>query len=561
VGLKSVFPPFVFLIFSNTILQAAPMLRLSSATIGPLAVASAGVTNNQTLEAFNAGDGSLNLKVDSSAPWITTTMGAQRNCRTILTAVGQTCSTIQVAINTTGLPAGVSTGFLTISDPNAIDAPQTVTVTVRVGTVSADAAPGGTPVDVAFATSSYIFAAPASQADWLSVESDAFGSFRFDYPSRIRFKPSAVMAQGTYTNSITISGGTNPADNQTIPVSMRVTTQPIAVPGVDRLRIHVAEGGPKLEWPISPSLAFTNPGAAALKVDTPSVTGAPWLKFEIADPYVANGFHFIVDPTGLAAGSNSGTIAFPTNSVNGTVSVPVDLTVVPKGPPLIYYQQVLNNATFVPGETVGQGDIVVIKGEQLSYSAFTFGPAPPLATKLGGVSVLVNGVAAPLFYTSYSQIAFQIPVDTALGNATIQAQRDDGSAGNKVSVQVAARAPRVIVVTNQNGSVNAQGNPAKAGEVITLWSIGLGGTSPFVGTGAAAPSAEPFARVTPNPSVAFGSSLSKVVANPQFAALAPGFAGLYQVNVVIPADSPKGAVSVQIGVADTASNSQIVYIQ
>src|SRR5262249_8977146 len=152
--------------------------------------------------------------------------------------------------------------------------------------------------------------------------------------------------------------------------------------------------------------------------------------------------------------------------------------------------------------------ILVVKGEQLSYSPFAFGQAPPLATKVGGTSVLVNGVAAPLFYTSYSQIAFQIPVDAAIGTAIIQVQREDGSAGNKASVEVAARAPRVIVVTNQNGSVNSQANPAKTGEVITFWSIGLGPTSPFVATGAAAPSAEPFARVTPAASVAFGTSLN-----------------------------------------------------
>lgn len=559
-GLKSAVYSILFLTLSSTFAEAAPILRLSSSTIGPLAVATAGTTNTQTVEVFNAGDGTLNPTATSSVPWITTRTGETRNCRTILSAVGKTCSTIVVTINTTGLSQGLSTGVLTVSDPNALDAPQTVTVTVRIGTASVDVAPGGSR-DVEFRTSSFVSGRATPAGDWLSVVGTGFGSFQFDYPNLIRFTPAASMPQGNYQGSVAISGGSNEADNQTIPVAMRVTTQPIAIPQSDRFRIRVAEGGPKLEWPISPLFAFTSGGQAALKVDTPTVTNAAWLKFEIADPYVANGYHFIVDPAGLAPGTTSGTIAFPTNSVNGTVNIPVDLEVVRKGPPLVFYQQVLNNATFVPGEPVAQGDIVVVKGEQLSYSAFASGPAPPLTTKLGGTSVLVNGVAAPLFYTSYSQIAFQIPIETAVGTATIQVQREDGSAGNKVTVEVAPRAPRIIVVTNQNGSVNTASNPAAIGQVVTFWSIGLGGTNPAVATGAAAPSRESFARVTPVPSVGFGAAFSRVIAEPFFAALAPGFAGLYQVNVYIPEDSPKGAVDVQIGVGDSASNTQVVYIQ
>src|SRR6185369_6645704 len=113
-----------------------PVMRLSSATIGPIVLASAGPTNTQTIEVFNAGDGSLNPSVTSTASWVSATTGATRPCRTILTAVGRTCSTIQVIISTAGLPQGISTGILTVADSNAVDAPQTVTVTVRIGTVS-----------------------------------------------------------------------------------------------------------------------------------------------------------------------------------------------------------------------------------------------------------------------------------------------------------------------------------------------------------------------------------------------------------------------------------------
>ena len=60
----------------------------------------------------------------------------------MILAVGKTCSTIDVTVNTTGLPQGLTTGFLTVKDPNAVDAPQVLTVTVRVGGITAAVAPG-----------------------------------------------------------------------------------------------------------------------------------------------------------------------------------------------------------------------------------------------------------------------------------------------------------------------------------------------------------------------------------------------------------------------------------
>jgi len=558
VGLKlPVLHSVGLLLISSSVLAAAPVLRLSTATIGPLALASAGATNTQTIEVFNAGDGSLNLSVASSATWVTTSPGASRPCRTILTAVGQTCSTLQVAVSTAGLPQGTSTAILTVSDPNAVDAPQTITVTVRIGQVAIDVAPGGAR-DVMFTTSSFVIATPTTQSggNWLSVVTDAFGSFRFNYPYRIQFQPAADLGQGTYSGTVAVSGGSNPADNTTLPVSMRVTTLPIAVPSTDKLVVRLAEGSPALQYPFSPFVTVGNAGRSALTVSDTSVTGGTWIKKD-----VVAGF-FAIDPTGLPVGTNTGSIVFTSNAVNGTATVPVELQVVAKQAPSIFFQGVLDNATFIPGDTVCQGDIMVVKGEQLSYSPYTPGPAPPLPTTLGGTSVLVNDAPVPLFYTSYGQIAFQMPTNTPLGTAIVQVKRSDNpTVSNKASVQVATRAPRLLVAVNQDGSVNTSVKPVKAGEVLTIYAIGFGATNPAVPTGAPAPGAEPLARVTPNVSLAFGTGFGKVVADPFFAGLTPTYAGLYQLNVFVPADSPKGEVDVVASVAEFASNTLKIYVQ
>jgi len=117
------------------------------------------------------------------------------------------------------------------------------------------------------------------------------------------------------------------------------------------------------------------------------------------------------------------------------------------------------------------------------------------------------------------------------------------------------------VVVNQDGSINTSAKPAKAGEVLTIYAIGFGATNPAVRTGAPAPGAEPLARVTPNVSIAFGNGIGKVIAEPFFAGLTPTYAGLYQVNVFVPADSQQGEVDVVASVAEFASNPLKIYVQ
>src|SRR6185437_15962698 len=191
-------------------------------------------------------------------------------------------------------------------------------------------------------------------------------------------------------------------------------------------------------------------------------------------------------------------------AANGTVTVPVDLRIVPKAEPLIYYQGVQNNATFAPGESVAQGDILALKGEQLSFSAPALNLPIPLPASAGATSVLVNGKAVPLFYTSYGQIAFQLPYDVPVGTALVQVKRDDDDPSNSISIHVMAAAPRLVVLTYGDYSLNTPAHPAHGGDSLILWTIGFGQTSPAAVAGTAAPGTEPLARV-PGVTVNFGN--------------------------------------------------------
>jgi uncharacterized protein (TIGR03437 family) len=553
-------------------LFAAPKLRLTSSSLGPISVAAGSSGAAQTVEAYNAGDGTLALSAASSATWLSASVGSSRAC----SSRSGNCFPVQMSLNTGTLAAGSYTAMVTVSDPNAVDAPQTIVVIVQVGggvpsSVNLDVAPGGTR-DLQFSTNSQVNGVAKTQdgRNWLSLALEGGGSFRFSYPYRIRVAPTTDMGEGTYNGSLVISGSSFAGDNKTVPVAMRVTTQPIAqaVPGT--VQIRLAQGAP----PVTTGVALNNLGQGTLTLQTAKTSGESWITAAASGNAVA----LTLDPGSLQPGTYTSSLSFSTNAVNNVPAVPVEFDVVQKSAPLIRYQGVVDNGTFGAGDPVAPGDVTVILGEQLSYAPLAVGPPPPLAATVGGAQVLVNGLAVPMYYSSYGQLAFQMPVDIAPGTALVQVVRDTQTS-NTVSVDVASRAPRLlrIGVGDYGAIVNAsQGNsipmpvgalpgvdtrPAHVGDVLTVYAIGLGPTSPTVATGQAAPSSEPFARLTETPTLNFGGSVGGGLAKPSFAALTPGYAGLYQVNVAVPQNSPKGTVNLTLVFSDAVSNAVQIEIQ
>ena len=561
------------LLFFAGLSQAAPKLRLVTSTVGPLSIAQGGNGATQTVEAFNAGDGSLNLTLSSSATWIGATVGSPRAC----TSQAGSCIPLQFALNTSGLSTGTSTGIVTVTDPNAIDAPQTITVTVQIGgavpaAVDLYVAPGGTN-DASFSTNSQITgrATTSSGGSWLSLVLDGSGSFRFSLPYRIHLAAPSTMDVGNYTGTLATSGSSFSADNKTIAVTMRVTNQPIAQPSTAHVTMRLAQGAP----PSPVNVILNNVGQGSLTVSGATATinsGSSWLT---ATSFAA-GATLMFDPGSLAPGSYSASVAIASNAANGTITVPVDFTVVAKGAPLITYQGVVDNGTFGAGDTVARGDVMVVLGEQFLFGPLAVGAAPPMANQIGGVQVLVNGNPAPMYYASYGQLAFQMPYEVANGTALVQVTRD-GQPSNTVSVQVADRAPRLLLIgvgsygaiVNQDGSIpmpvgsfpGVNTHPAQVGDTLTMYAIGMGPTSPAGATGQPAPSVEPLARLTTMLLVNFGGGIGGTPVTPLFAGLTPTYAGLYQLNVTIPPDVPRGIVNLSVGFSDAASNSVQIVIQ
>src|SRR5690242_15754729 len=104
-------------------MTAAPQLRLSNSVVGPVSISPGANGPTQTLQARNIGDGTLalTLAVEPPATWLAATLGAP-----------SPAIVIQFQLNTARLGQGTHTAAVIVSDPNAIDSPQVITVTVRI---------------------------------------------------------------------------------------------------------------------------------------------------------------------------------------------------------------------------------------------------------------------------------------------------------------------------------------------------------------------------------------------------------------------------------------------
>lgn len=222
---------------------------------------------------------------------------------------------------------------------------------------------------------------------------------------------------------------------------------------------------------------------------------------------------------------------------------------------------VLNVTNAASGRaSAAPGSLIAIKGTGLAQSvasALGF----PLPLTLGGASVSVNGISAPLLYASSGQINAQVPFEAGTGQMSLNVT----VAGNVVgtaSVTIRGVAPGLFLmgggqaaVVNDSGTVNGPSAPASAGSFVAAYLTGLGPVDNAVASGDAA-SANPISQTTNRVTATVGGQTAQVL----FAGLAPGFAGLYQVNLVIPQIAP-GDYPLQISVSGAVSNTGTISVR
>jgi uncharacterized protein (TIGR03437 family) len=227
--------------------------------------------------------------------------------------------------------------------------------------------------------------------------------------------------------------------------------------------------------------------------------------------------------------------------------------------PSVQPNGVVSAASFL-ARAVSPGEIISIFGENLGPD----GGEDPGANSLTGrpttmasdVAVTVGGIAAPLFFISSKQINAQLPFEVAGRPNAAVVVRHKQSASTPVSVAIADSNPGLftyptgaaIVVNQPAQTLNSPANPAPRGTVVTLYGTGTGLVDPPLETGQLAGGQGALSGTARGVNATIGGEAAAVA----FSGMAPGFTGLWQLNVWIPVQTTPGpAVPIFINVAGT----------
>ena len=218
--------------------------------------------------------------------------------------------------------------------------------------------------------------------------------------------------------------------------------------------------------------------------------------------------------------------------------------------PIFSSASVVSAASFQGGAVV-PGEMASIFGAALGPPVGVTAVLDPatgrLPTEVAGVRVLFDDQPAPLFYVSSTQINVLVPFEVAdESDVALRVEFEDTGAG-VLDIPVIPVGPALFtlngrgqgsaVALNPNGSVNDANNRVVPGAPIRVFGTGFGAVSPDVSSGQLAPS-EPLSRVEGNIVASIGGQNAQV----SFAGLAPGFAGLYQIDILVPENTPPGIV-------------------
>jgi uncharacterized protein (TIGR03437 family) len=204
---------------------------------------------------------------------------------------------------------------------------------------------------------------------------------------------------------------------------------------------------------------------------------------------------------------------------------------------------VINAASYIA--PVAPGTFVSIFGSGFTDSTSAIiAPAFPWLNALGGTSVTIGGESLPLYFVTSGQInailPFDLAVDTSLQvvvtrNNAVSAPQPVNLVSSQPGMFTQAQTGQgigaiLIVHPDQSWVVAGNGNSAKAGDALEIFCTGLGDVSPRLVAGYPAPPS-PLSNVIDTVTLTLGG----VNVAPFFSGAAPGYSGLYQVNVIIPA--------------------------
>ena len=483
-----------------------------------------------------------------------------------------TPASLAVTASTTNLAIGTYTGTVAITSAGTT---QNIPVTLTVSTTgqggSLTVTPttltfniptgGGNPgiqgIQVTSASYGVSFTAAATTTtggSWLSV-SPTIAAVPVNLGISVN---PAGLAAGTYQGTITLTPtGGSP---QTVAVTMVVQAPATLTVSPSTMSFAYRTGDSP---PASQSISVSSSGTAL--GFTASASSSGWLTVNPASGTTPGTVTVSINPSGLTPSTTplTGTITIAGSGGN-TTSQTVNVSLTVTGP-LPTVSRVVNAASYT-GTSIAPGEIVTLFGDSIgpaTQATLTLDSTGKVATTLGGVQVLFNGLPAPMIFASSTQVSAVVPYGIAGRLSTFVQIQYQGVKSNAVTVPVSTTAPGIFTlnasgsgpgaILNEDGSVNTPTSGASAGSVVVLYVTGEGQTTPRGVDGSVA---TPPNLTTPILPVAV--TIGGLPATVLYAGGAPGLvAGVMQVNVRIPAGVASGSAGVTITVGSSSSQSGV----
>jgi len=406
----------------------------------------------------------------------------------------------------------------------------------HTGTVNSG---GGSVKITASGGTTYVPGGPA-QTITVTVTDSTEKKYGFELSARVDSSPKTTAAglltpTDALTQVLCTDGSNSPAAG--CPASTGGTLQWIE---------HTLAGYSKSGTPPSYSYSFswtppaTNVGTVTLYAAGNAVTGA----------LVVTGTHTYVTSLQLTPGTGGGNPNAPTINPGGI------------------------NPLYSSATTIQPGAWAQMYGTNLA-PAFTLWKSD-FATTLAGTTVTVNGKPASLYFVSPTQLNFQAPNDTATGSVPVVVTTANGSATSTVTLGAVGPAFLLLADNKHATAIILRGDgsgaygtgagsydiigptgtslgyktvAAKAGDVVEFYAVGFGPTNPVMPSGQALTT---YGTATDNIQLVINGK----TVTPSFAGIT--LAGLYQINMTIPAGLGTGDVPLLGTVAGVTTPTGVV---
>ena len=304
------------------------------------------------------------------------------------------------------------------------------------------------------------------------------------------------------------------------------------------------------------------------KLTASTSSGSNWLNVPTTSgntPTIITASTLTTPPVGTYQGS---IVLTPNAPDLPPVTIPITFNVVATPPARPVISNVVNGASFLPGVTANS--LATIQGTNLASITDNWNAAlagGQLPTSLDGVTVLFSGKPAYLTYISPTQINLLVP-DISAGTVSVVVTNNGITPTGLFNTPSNLNGPAFFVwpgsqaVATRQDYTYAVSNgtftglttiAAKPGDVLILWGTGFGPTSPATPIGIPVPGDKTYLAAAP-PTVTINSLKATVYG----AALAPGYAGLYQVAIQVPISLADGVWPIVATVGGVSSSAGVM---